>query len=627
MYRRMAVVLMILFMASGSRGDEAERPKIFLEKKIFTESSAGRKNFYEVHTVAKGESLWKILREKVPLFPQDYPALLRAFRRANPEVKDPGRLRPGEEILIPTSVGMKTARLVQTGRSVAYQIRKGDTLSGILTSRGVVRKDLSRYLAAVAEINASVRDVNVILAGKAILIPTEKYFAEGVEVAEAPPALPGPLTASPPPVAPETPPVTGASDVALTRDVPQEKGSEAMQPAIPESQVAVPSQPPADSGAVITGGKAGEPALPPLPRPKSPYRGLLSDLVGGLGEKWVDRGTLYLPIPSGGEVVLNLEEYPVVRFSGGIHALIDFRGELPEEVRRVITETWKNYRVVSMGGTQGALDMIGHLLDASGYYSVKEGFAHPPVIGEDLSVILPARWVILRTSQSLLNGEIILIKEVSEKPDHDLSMVLQYAEQVGIRILPFAYDPSAYEGFLVGLAPVQEAGEVRPLDPLPPSGLQALDFTLDLLGIPNQDGKRIRIGGKNESFLLTVQPERIFEAGGKQFVVDTGKMSASLLAIMRNSGYSVFSVGGSEPGRSVFLRVLDAAGIPYEERKEYLLAGGKEKGFEIRGTGTFLTSRDWLEGRKIREAVLVRGKVDSATRELMQGIGVAIVGR
>jgi len=283
--------------------------------------------------------------------------------------------------------------------------------------------------------------------------------------------------------------------------------------------------------------------------------------------------------------------------------------------------------VVPMDGTQGALDMIGRLLDASGYYSVKEGFAHPPVIGEDLSVTLPARWVILRTSQSLLNGEIILIKEVPEKPSHDLSMVLRYAEQVGIRVLPFAYDPSAYEGFLVGLDPVQEAGEVRSLDPLPPSGLQALDFTLELLGIPIQDGKRIRIGGKNESFLLTVQPERIFEAGGKLFVVDTGKMSASLLTIMRNSGYSVFTVGGSEPGRSVFLRVLDAVGIPYEERKEYLLAGGKEKGFEIRATGTFLTSRDWLEGRKIREAVLVRGKVDSATRELMRGIGVEIVGR
>ena len=88
-----------------------------------------------------------------------------------------------------------------------------------------------------------------------------------------------------------------------------------------------------------------------------------------------------------------------------------------------------------------------------------------------------------------------------------------------------------------------------------------------------------------------------------------------------------FTVGRTEPGRSVFLKVLDAAGIPYEERKEYLLAGGKEKGFEIRATGTFLTSRNWLEGRKIREAVLVRGKAHYATRELMRELGVEIVGR
>lgn len=607
MIRRLAVVLVLLLMASGSRGDEADRPKIFLEKKIFAETLAGKKNFYEVHTVAEGESLWKIFGEKSPLFPQDYPSLLRAFRRANPEVKDPGRLLPGEKILIPTS-GMKAARLVQTGRSVAYRIRKGDTLSEILTSRGVVRKNLSRYLAAVAEINESVRDVNVIHADKTILIPTQAYFSEAVEVAEAPP-------------------VSGTSEVALARDVPPEPGSKALQPAIPESQLAAPSPLSADSGAVMIGDKAQELALPPLPRPKSPYRGLLSDLVSGLGEKWVDRGTLYLPIPSGGEVVLNLEEYPVVRFSGGIHALIDFQGVLPEEVRRVITDTWKNYRVVPMDGAQGALDMIGRLLGASGYYSVKEGFAHPPVIGEDLSVILPARWVILRTSQSLLDGEIILIKEVPEKPDHDLSVVLRYAEQVGIRVLPFAYDPSAYEGFLVGLDPLQEAGEERPMVPLPESGLQALDFSLELLGIPKQDEKRIRIGGKEKSFLLTVQPERIFETGGKRFVVDTGRMSASLLTIIRNSGYNVFTVGRTEPGRSVFLKVLDAAGIPYEERKEYLLAGGKEKGFEIRATGTFLTSRNWLEGRKIREAVLVRGKAHYATRELMRELGVEIVGR
>ena len=665
MIRYAAVILAVLLLASGSRGEEAERPRIYLEKKIFEETSTGRKTFYEVHTVSQGETLWKILSEKSPLFPEDYSSLLREFLRANPDVKDPGKLVPGQRILVPATLGTKTARQVETGKTVAYQVRRGDSLSGILAARGVHWGDLSRYLATVKELNDSIRDVNVIMAGKTILLPTGEYFEKKpVAVAEKAPEVPAPVVVpSPAPVeetpapaasaiaqrqdlapAPEeqpaakpesrvaepapAPPVSRerpAPAVVLTREVAPEPGGEALQAARPETRVAVPASPAPESPAVVIGPKAKEPAPPPLPQPKPPYRGLLADLTRGLGEKWVDRGTLYLPIPSGGEVVLNLEDYPVVRFSGGIHALIDFRGALPAEVRRLITETWKNYRVVRMDAASGAEEMVDRLLGASGYYSVKEGIAHPPVIGESVSVTLPARWVVLRTSQSLLNGEIILIKKVAEKPASELTAVFRYADRVGIRVLPFSFDPSANEGFLAGWEPAKKSVEEAPRNSLPQEGLEALDFSLDLLGIPKTDGKRIRIGGRGDSFLLTIQPERVFEAGGKRFLVDTGNMSPALRTIIRNSGYSVFPAGKGETGRSILQRLLTDAKIPVEERKEHLLAGGEGKDFEVRATGTFFTSREWLAGRKAREVVLVRGRVHSATRDLAKEIGVEIV--
>jgi hypothetical protein len=625
MIRYAAVILAVLLVASGSRGEEAERPRIYLEKKIFEESSMGRKTFYEMHTISKGETLWKILSGKSPLFPEDYPSLLREFLRANPDVKDPGKLLPGQKVFIPAALRLKTARLMETGKTVAYQIRWGDSLSEILAARGVRREDRPRYLAAVKELNDSIRDVDVILAEKTILLPTGEYFEkEPVTVAEKSPEVPAPVGASAPPAV-EKPPPPAASAVALTREAAPEPGAEALTAARPESQVALPASPAPEASAVMTGPKAKEQVPPPLPQPKPPYRGLLADLTRGLGEKWVDRGTLYLPIPSGGEVVLNLEEYPVVRFSGGIHALIDFRGALPAEVRRLITETWKNYRVVPMDGASGAEEMVDRLLGASGYYSVKEGIAHPPVIGDSVSVTLPARWVVLRTSQSLLNGEIILIKKVPEKPAPELTAVLRYADRVGIRVLPFSFDPSANEGFLAGWEPAKEAEEEAPRGSLLREGLEALDTSLDLLGIPKAEEKRIRIGGGGNSFLLTIQPERMFDAGGKRFVVDTGKMSPALHTIIQNSGYVVFVVEKGETGRSILQRLLAAAGIPVEERKDYLLAGGEGKGFEVRATGTFFTSREWLAGRNAREVVLVRGKVHSATRALAKEIGVEIV--
>ncbi len=626
MFRYVAAILPILLLATGSRGEE-DRPKIYLEKKIFAETSTGKKSFYEVHTVSEGESLWKILRDRSPLFPEDYSSLLREFRRGNPGVRDPGKIVPGQKIMIPAGAGMKASRLVKEGKSVVYRVRKGDTLTGILTARGVAREDLSRYLSAVQEANESIRDVDRILAGKSILVPTAEYFSPGPAAVDADTSVArGSVVApSPPDAEPST--LSGAPAVPLTRDAESKPGMEALPPAAPESQVSAPGSPAPGTAAVMSGQKEGEALSLPLPQPKPPYRGLLSDLVRGLGEKWVDRGTLYLPLSSGGEVVLDLEEYPVVRFSGGTQALIDFRNVLPLEVRRLIVETWRNYQVVPMAGASGAEEMIDRLLAASGYHSVKEGLTRPPVIGDEVSVSLPARWVVLRTSRSLLEGEILLIKGVPEKPGRDLSAVLRYAERVGIRVLPFAFDPSSNEGFLAGLDPVPVAAEQPSGVALPNGDLEALDFSLDLLGIPKADDKQIRIGGDEESFLLTVQPERMFEAGGKKFVADTGKMSPALRAIVRNSGYTVFELGKEETGSSILTRVLSAAGVPFEERKGYLLAGGPGEGFEVRATGTFLTSRAWLEQRNVRETVIVRGKVHSATRELLREIGVEIVGR
>ena len=242
MIRYAAVILAFLLLASGSRGEEAERPRIYLEKKIFEETSMGRKTFYEVHTVSQGETLWKILSGKSPLFPADYSSLLREFLRANPDVKDPGKLAPGQRILIPAALGMRTARLVETGKTVAYQIRRGDSLSGILAARGVQRADRSRYLAAAKELNDSIRDVNVIMAGKTILLPTGEYFEKKpVAVAEKAPEVPAPVVA-PSPVSVEEPPPPAAFAVAQRQDLAPEP--EEQPAAKPEARVAEPAPAP-----------------------------------------------------------------------------------------------------------------------------------------------------------------------------------------------------------------------------------------------------------------------------------------------------------------------------------------------------------------------------------------------
>ncbi|MBI5419663.1 MAG: LysM peptidoglycan-binding domain-containing protein [Deltaproteobacteria bacterium] len=633
----LAAVLAALLPAAVAAQEE-DRPKIFLEKRIFADTSTGKKSFYEVHTVTEGESLWRILGRKGHFSSADYGLLLKEFRRANPEVSDPGKLKPGQRILVPSGPAAAPEPQAVEGKTVLHRIAKGENLTRLLVAGGISRANLPRYLAAVKELNESIRDVNRIMAGKAVLLPTRGYFAppqEAPTVARAPETPPAPPPAAPaaevPPALPLAAPAKDAASeapaVALTKDVPAEAGQESAEPAKPEAQIVPPAARQPAAPAVESAPKAAKKENEELPPPyKPPYRGLLSDLLAGLGEKWIDRGTLYLPIPSGGEVVLNLEDFPVVRFGNGIQALIDFRGVLPANVGTLIGATWKNYRVVSMEGAGDAGEMIDRLLRVSGYHSVKDGRARPLVIGEEVSVALPARWVVLRAPRSLLSGEVILVKEVSEKPMDELAAVLRYADKVGIRVLPYAADPKALEGFLVGI----DNGGGDPEDPsrlaVPPGGLAALDFALDYLGIPKKEGERLSIGGKGDGFQLVIQPERMFETGGKRYIADTGKMSSALRTLVRDSGYTVFAIGRDDTGKTIFRRVLREAGVALEERREFLLAGGEKEGYTVRVTGSFVTSPERLRERKVREAVLVSGRPHAATRALLRDLGVEIVG-
>lgn len=624
--------------AAAQEGEDP--PRIFFEKKVYSDTAGGKQSFFEMYTVEKGDTLWKIFQRSEPLTPERYSERLKEFKRANPKIADPSRIVPGQKLLVPTGARPKE---IDDGRTVGYKVVRGDTLSQILASRGVPGPERRKYLDAVREINSSVTDVNRIFAGDTLRLPTEGYFTEAAppvepekavavaEPAQAPIAPePGeiapsaaPPSAVPPPAeampAPEVPPAP-----VLTRDITAGPGTDVLAAGKPEAELLVPKPVPPGASVVETGkAKPAEEVVTPPAR--SPYRGLLSDLFLAIGEKWVDRGTMYLPLPSGGDVVLQLSDFPVVRFSGGAEALVDFRGGIPTRVADAISSHWKSLRVVSLADAGGAGDRIDRILGVSGYHSVKEGISRPVVMGETVSVALPARWVIQRTEDSLLSGDLILLKEVPEKPDPELLAVLRYARRVGLRVLPYADDPIAMEGFLVGIQEDASEGRIPVALVVPKAGgLAAVDFGLSLLGIAAQTGERLSVGGKGDAFRLVVSPERYFEAGGKKYVVDTGRISPAIQSILRESGYTVFMAGNDASGREIFQRLMKAAGIVPEERKEYLLTGGAKAGYEIRVTGAFL-SLPGTSGEAGRRIVLIHRKIHSATRALLGDMGVEIV--
>ena len=165
--------------AAAQEGEDL--PRIYFEKKVYSDTAGGKQSFFETHTVEKGDTLWKILERNEPLTPDRFAESLKEFRRANPKVADPSRLAPGQKILVPSGGGQETK---DDGRTVGYTVKRGDSLSKILSSRGVPRRERRKYLDAIREINPSVTDVNRIFAGKTLRLPTEGYFTPAKPPAE-----------------------------------------------------------------------------------------------------------------------------------------------------------------------------------------------------------------------------------------------------------------------------------------------------------------------------------------------------------------------------------------------------------------------------------------------------------
>jgi len=344
----------------------------------------------------------------------------------------------------------------------------------------------------------------------------------------------------------------------------------------PEAQPATAALPP--SAPAAGGGQSAA----PVPRPLQPGAGLKGiqalwlklfpergPKAGELGEKAV--GPVTYPALTGAdgrEIVIAPAEAPPV--------FANLSGARTEERAAVV--------IVPEGDKRFAAEV----LKAAGFDTYREN--HPLVIGLDPKVTVTADFLVSRKTPGREAPESILIAW-GEKGCRPVSDALaRFLAEKGLRLVDLcagAADGSTYPRVIpLGVSAIDAAGMT--------------DRMLDVLSLKWSKSHQLKmVVGRDGGVPLTVTVDRYFEVQGNRYFIDfsgTDPNHVTLARLLELAGYRKIVIDPREGFRSIGDKLLAAAGLKSDYRKQALTAPGGRVRVELSG---FLITRPGREGERL----------------------------
>lgn len=637
--------------------ESGERPRIYLEKRVIAEKKGGQIKYFEVYRMEKGDTLWKIFFDKLGGRKEEFGIFVDAFKSANPDIQNPSRIKKKTPVNLPMSVGTLGRKplvenMFQEGKIFEHTVISGDFLWKIAPGEFRSTRDLLKYVEEVKKLNPFLKNPDLIFPGQKLYLPKYSYFQETEEGVEATLGQEesvaevierskdrdvvssvgeevvvgldsrnmdnGDVRGSS-----ETEDLSAAKPL-LDRPAQGEEGSQEVERAYPEKVFEKERAVDGDvDTATITSPLLEETRRPGYQMGIPEFRGLLSDMLSALGEKLISSGEMYVPLDGGGELVLNMEKYPIARFSKGKNIILDPWNSLPIEVERVIRDKWRGYSILRRDGEKDIDDFLEAILRNGGYHSVKDGESTHLVIGEKVSLTINSDLIVLKEKDSLLRGEVNAIKRLRSPSLSSMqSNIYAYCLKAGVVMIPYYVDRTIRDGYVVSYySESQEDNYSR--EKVPEKLPDGAKFILDAAGVRSTRSHKISIRGQGGAFTLTIKPDLVFWVGKQPYILDPERFAEPIIDLLKKEGYRIVRVKGNSSFSSLIPRLLKLAGKEYSLYENEVIGGGKNRGYTLRASG-FVLGKESTGGE--RDILFVGGEVDLGLRELLsRDIGIRVV--
>ncbi|MFO8031729.1 MAG: LysM peptidoglycan-binding domain-containing protein, partial [Desulfohalobiaceae bacterium] len=184
--RTFFLLSLLLVLLSPILSPAAPPPKLWFQKQLQKESAQQEAKVYS-YKVRKGENIHSILRN-LGLEKKMLPQALQEVKDLNPQIQDLGRIQPGQEIALPHRLKpeqdqkqtSQPDQIPDSGRDTiptrTYQVQDGEYLTQILRQELNLPKELiyDEYLNLVLKLNPDLGDPGLLQAGDRLQLPLLK---------------------------------------------------------------------------------------------------------------------------------------------------------------------------------------------------------------------------------------------------------------------------------------------------------------------------------------------------------------------------------------------------------------------------------------------------------------------
>jgi LysM repeat protein len=488
--------------------------------KIYTIKRFGRWDIVcDSYSVQKGDYIWQLLRRKGSIAENDFPRFVYILKRFNPHIRNPNKIYPGQEILIPLRQTQVRERQPDAGpRYITipiipdvlysiYKVRSGDCVSKIVAAHLGMQWDHipEEYFQTFKRLNPDIKNMNRI------------YPGQTIRISEVPAKAPTRAAATPP------------------------------KPSIPSAAKPSPS-------------KRGIPW----------WHQVVSKTIAGLGGKLLASGQCYFPRKGQKDrkdLALDLTSFPVIEPVDGRHLILELRKGLSEDLEKAIRSFWDTLIIIRIDPEEPAARALDKIFRAISGGKVQKTLDLPE-LDDGIRVTLRGDWILSQGDIEGIRSAYQCITLIENPQERTSAPVVEYLANENIRVVDMLTEGRRENK---RQSSRENAPGKYPMLTVDASGQEAfVSEFVTAMGYsyePRVPFSFVYAGVQIETTANIIHGEEALDV-----VVDFGTFYGDAKSAIEAGGLKVVSIRPEDEALNIVRDILRACGIPFSEDPVFFAA-------------------------------------------------------